>query len=301
MNNDAPQTATKAPDKVEDFTCQGLSARLYLPPGGKGWQLGYIGNLKADKDATEVDRTALLVAAKKRLFELGAQKVIGPIDGDTWHRYRLPLSDPSNLTFVEPSYPGFTAADFYSADMPIMATYHSSIINDLPQAVRRAGEISTEQLSGDVHIRHLNLSDYDNEMALLYAFSTSAFCKNFLYSDISPSDFNALYQPLKSLIREELVLIAQSERSREVLAVMLALPDPVNKSLVIAKTIARSVTAPRATGRFLFHTLLERCLHLGYSSVLCALIKDSNISAALPAQLGGKQLNRFALFGSTKQ
>jgi hypothetical protein len=246
MKTNTPLTETKAPTAVENFSREGLQARLYLPATTRGWQLGYIGNLQAlTHDTTEAERTAFLSGAKDRLFDMGAQKVIGPIDGDTWHRYRLPLSDKSNLTFVEPSYPGFTAADFYNADMPIMATYHSSLIDDLSEAVKRARASSSDEISTDLKIRNLDLSDFDNEIVLLYEFSTRAFRKNFLYSDIDLSTFTALYHPLKGMLREELILIAQSAATGEVLAVMMAVPDPINNSLVIAKTIARSQNAPR--------------------------------------------------------
>jgi len=288
--------------KLLDFASGPLRARLYLPGiKHKDLVIGYIGNLSASSHCTADERIAFLVAAKERLFALGAQKVIGPINGDTWHRYRLPLTDDSQLTFLEPSYPHFVAADFIAAGMNVTATYHSSFIEDLGVALAQVKKQPPIEIAADLRIRNLDLSDFDNEMGLLYSFSQNAFKSNYLYSDIDLPSFNGLYQPLKGMLKEDLVLIAESSKSNEILGVVLAVPDAKNKSMIIVKTLARNTFAPRGTGRFLFHTVLERALALGYSSALCALIKDNNFSAFLPEALGGIIQNRFALFAGTKE
>jgi len=288
--------------KLLDFASGPLRARLYLPGiKHKDLVLGYIGNLSASSHCTAEERIAFLVAAKDRLFALGAQKVIGPINGDTWHRYRLPLTDESQLTFLEPSYPHFIASDFMAAGLSVTATYHSSVIEDLRGALLQAKKQPAVEVASDLKIRNLDLSDFDNEMELLHRFSHDAFKTNYLYSDIDLPSFNALYQPLKGMLKEDLVLIAESSDSKEIFGVVLAVPDAKNKSMIIVKTLARSTFAPRGTGRFLFHTVLERAQALGYNSALCALIKDNNFSAFLPEALGGIVQNKFALFACTKE
>jgi len=300
----ASTTITTTTDNIKllDFGTGPLRARLYMP-GIKHQDLvlGYIGNLSSSSHCSASERIAFIVAAKEHLFALGAQKVIGPINGDTWHRYRLPLTDESQLTFLEPSYPHFVASDFIAAGMNVTATYHSSLIEDLSIALAQTAKLPAVEIAEDLRIRNLDLSDFDNEMECLHNFSQDAFKSNFLYSDIDLQSFNALYQPLKGLLREDLVLIAESSRSDEILGVVLAVPDTKNKSMVIVKTLARSTFAPRGTGRCLFHSVLERGLALGYNSALCALIKDNNFSAFLPEQIGGTVQSKFALFASTRE
>src|SRR5208283_2677595 len=89
------------------------------------------------------ERVIFLQEAKDKLFSLGAQKVIGPIDGDTWHRYRLPLAGSEGLTLLEPDYPAFRQSDFIAAGMPVIATYRTSLVSDLSLAMEKLTEPET--------------------------------------------------------------------------------------------------------------------------------------------------------------
>jgi len=286
-----------------------LQAILHLPGVvQRGTTLGYIGNLAANPDGrpTSVEqRVSFLKEAKNRLFSMGAQKVIGPIDGDTWHRYRLPLSGTSLTSFLEPNYPPFTAGDFISAGMPIIATYRTSEVEDLSLALEQLANPETIDLTTlkncGVKVRCLRLDDFENEMSLIHQFSLKVFASNFLYSDIELGSFQDLYRRIKPLLRKDLVLIAESDDNYgAILGVVLAVPDPANRSTIIVKTLARHPDAPRGLGRFLFYEVLARAHQLGYRRAECALMKDDNFSAFLPDQLEGKVIRKFALFGCSQ-
>jgi hypothetical protein len=289
--------------QVINFSQDRLQALLYLPgTRHKDLTLGYIGSLSA-ASANANDKMAFLKAAQARLFSLGAQEIIGPVDGDTWHRYRLPLTGSLGLTFLEPDYPGFTDNDFFASGMPVIATYRTSLVNDLSVAMEKLTEPETidQKALGQagVKIRCLQLQEFETELTVLHRFSLAAFQHNFLYSDIDLASFQGLYRPLKRFMREDLVLIAEADDG-QVLGVVLAVPDPANQPTIIIKTLARHPLAPRGLGRYLFYEVLARAHQLGYSRALCALMKDDNFSAFLPDQLEGKVIRKFALFGCTK-
>ena len=230
--------------QVANFSQGALKAVLYLPGAtAQGPTPGYIGCLESgaqsqsqfDAESAARQRIAFLQAAKQRLFALGAQQVIGPIDGDTWHRYRLPLAGATGLTFLEPSYPTFTSGDFIAAGMPVIATYSTSVVTDLRLALEKLTEAETldqsHLLRVGVKIRCIRLRDFESELERLYQFSIEAFKHNFLYTDIDPAAFKMLYRPLVGLLREELVLLAQEDRADgKLLGVVLVVPDQADRS-----------------------------------------------------------------------
>jgi hypothetical protein len=292
------------------FNQGALQSRLYLPSTKhRGLALGYIGNLDQDaQGAGEVsanERADFLQCAKNKLLSMGAQKIIGPIDGDTWRRYRLSLPGSAPLNFLEPAYPAFVPGDFIAADMPVVATYRTTLVSDLSLAMEKLAEMESLDQKTLAHVgvkvRCIRPDDFEYELGLLHQFSLTAFEHNFLYNPIDLASFQTLYRPLKGLLRGELVLIAESDDSyRTVLGVVLALPDPANISSIIVKTLARHPTAPRGMGRYLFYEVLARAHQLGYRQAECALIKDNNFSAFLPDQLEGTVIRKFALFGSSQ-
>ena len=313
--------ATRTGPGTTAFRIGRLSSQLYLPGFTyRDARLGYIGNLaevgetnmigvidggKAgeraeDSPASAGSRAAFLRAAKNKLFGMGADKIIGPVDGDTWHRYRLPLEGFAGPNFLEPNYYPFTQDDFMAAGLSVIATYHTSVVEDLTAARQKLTEAATpdqKTISTDIKIRCLNLDDFENELIILHRFSLEAFKKNFLFSAIELASFQALYSPIIGRLRKELALIAEDNRGTA-LAFVLAVPDPKDRATVVVKTLARHTSSPRGLGRYLFYEVLARAHQLGYQRAECALIKDDNFSASLPDQIGGKILRRFALFGS---
>jgi hypothetical protein len=293
------------------FNFGGLNGRLYIPGITHGGaRLGYIGNLAQSgtnneaataAPATSQQRVQFLCEAKNKLLTMGADRIIGPVDGDTWHKYRLPLAGFSAPNFLEPSYHPFSQADFLAAGMPVIATYHSSAVEDLTLAMQKLAEGETLDqraiTAGGIKVRSIRLDAFDGEMALLHRFCLEAFKQNFLFNTIDLPAFQSLYRPVAGLLRSELVLIAE-DRQGKILAVVLTVPEPGMRRTIVVKTLARHATAPRGLGRYLFFEVLARAHQLGYERAECSLMKDDNFSSFLPDQIGGKVVRRFALFGS---
>jgi hypothetical protein len=292
------------------FTQGNFQARLYLPGAAhRGVKLGYIGDLAETSDTSRESSAAqkaeFVRGAKNRLFSMGASKIVGPIDGDTWHRYRLPLPGNQSRNFLEPDYPPFSAENFLNAGMEVIATYRTSAIEDLTLAMEKLSQPDTLDQKAlkknAINLRKLKLAEFDDEMKRLHSFSLEAFKGNFLYSPIGLDAFQKIYCPIEPLLQESLVLIAEAKDDyRTILAVVLALPDQTDKSTLIVKTLARHPQAPRGLGRYLFYEVLARAHQLGFSRAECALMKDDNFSAFLPEQLDGKVIRKFALFGSSQ-
>jgi hypothetical protein len=97
--------------------------------------LGLIGFFEAMNEPALVQQ--LLREAAAWLRAQGAQQVIGPMDGDTWHRYRVnagPFDEPPFL--LEPVNPPFYAELW--APFQIVERYSSKRVHDVAGRTARA-------------------------------------------------------------------------------------------------------------------------------------------------------------------
>ena len=100
-----------------------MLAVVEATPLHRGRRTGFIGAIEsADEDAAD----ALLTRAEERLRAAGCALAAGPVEGDTWHRYRLVTwSDGTPPFALEPYSPleasapweraGFTALEGYAS------------------------------------------------------------------------------------------------------------------------------------------------------------------------------------------
>lgn len=245
----------------------GLTAEL-LPLDG----LGRVGHFAATEREAAV---AVLNAASESLFRRGAGKVLGPMDGSTWERYRLALSGPAGTdTFLgEPTNPPEFSHWFEAAGFEPDQLYTSMIASDLGQLYPGLDRLES-RIAGRVTIRPMG--DFEADLRALHTLSLDAFRDNAYFSPISWERFSALYRPLRPLLRPELVLVAE-ERERPI-GFVLSYPDQVPGRLVL-KTLA---TAPDRRGLGLGTLLTARIHRLarehGFHSVIHALMHSRNAS-----------------------
>ena len=154
----------------------------------------------------------VLCAADAWLREHGCESIVGPMDGDTWHKYRFnvgPSTDPPFL--LEPTNPDYYSKLFHKAGFEIVDRYHSlrvENINAILPELRPAFDLATD--SG-YRFRPIQINRFTEELKLIYEISTASFRKNFLYDDISWEEFFGLYADAKPLIRPELVWFVEDK------------------------------------------------------------------------------------------
>jgi GNAT superfamily N-acetyltransferase len=260
-----------------------LASDLRGAPGVTGW----IGWYEA-RDA--VAGAALLREACARLDARGAVRVLGPLHGSTWRRYRLALAgDAENPPFFlgEPRNPFTYAQHFLDAGFSVVSTYESRIL--------RAGEGSPATVPAGLRLRTAQGETFEALLDRLYAFSLEAFADNLFYSPISSEEFVALYEPVRRLFDPERILLMEDERG-EMIGYLFAYPDHPHPILV-AKTMA---VAPRARGRGLARVLLDEIVHragvLGFTHVIHALMREDNRSRNVSIAQGAGLYRRYAFY-----
>ena len=262
----------------------GVQARCSLwwnhVPAYEQHRLGVIGHYSAAGDEAA---TAVLAAAQERLRLAGCTLAVGPMNGSTWRSYRFVTERGEQPPFfLEPMNPPEWPLQFEREGFSSLASYFSALNSDLSRPDPRIPAIEKRMADAGVAIRSAR-ADLRREMEKIYGVSQVSFRQNFLYTEIPEAEFVAMYQPLFSLVRPELVLIA--ERASECVGYLFAIPDLAQKArdLDVDTFIIKTVSIlPRPEIRGLGTLLVARAQQLGHEMgfrhCIHALMFEDNIS-----------------------
>lgn len=266
-----------------------------------GRRLGVIGHYFADSPEAGAP---LLETACTRLAAEGRTFAVGPMDGNTWQRYRLVTDHGTEPPFfLEPDNPDDWPVHWRAAGFKPTATYHSAVTTDLATRDPRAEETARRLAERGVTLRNLNLDNFDAELARLHTLSLVSFANNFLYTPISFDDFAAQYTPVKQFLRPELAILA--EQGEKLVGFIVAAPNLLQAKrggpidTVIAKTMA---VHPAHAGAGLGGLLMDR-LHaaahaLGFRRAIHALFHADNRSGRISRRTANV-VRTYTLFGRT--
>ncbi len=281
-----------------------ITARCSLwwrdPPPHPGHRLGVIGHYAA----REVEAAhALLQSAIEQLAAHGCTLAVGPMDGNTWRRYRLlseHLMDEAPF-FLELDNLDEWPQHFLSSGFAPLAHYLSALNDDLTHEDPRAARIEQRLNAADVRIRSLDMNRLSEEMSFIYDVAVVAFRRNFLYTPIEQAEFLKMYQPLLPFVRPEMVLIAE-HRGRPV-GFSFSLPDWLQQKrerlcdTVIMKTLAVLPGRDYAgLGSALAARTQRIACELGYRRIIHALMHEGNNSRNLSVRYNARPFRRYTLY-----
>jgi len=260
--------------------------------------VGYVGHYAvADPDAAPV----LLEAAWERLAAEGCTLAVGPVDGNTWQRYRL-LTERGGEPpfFLEPDNPDEWPGQFVAAGFTPLAQYYSALNDDLTPDERRLADLGRRAAERGVILRPLLAERFDEELRRVHALSLLSFRDNFLYSPISEADFLAQYTPIRPYLRPDLVLLA--ERDGELVGYIFAVPNllqaragrPVDTAIV--KTMAvRPDHGGFGLGSLLMARIEQAIRAAGFTRAIHALMHEANRSKRISGHTA-RVIRRYTLF-----
>jgi GNAT superfamily N-acetyltransferase len=267
-------------------------------PQYSGHPVGVLGHYAAS-DAAAGAR--VIARACDRLKQHGFRQVVGPMDGNTWRRYRLITWRGSEPPFaMEPDNPDDWPGHFQAAGFSPLAHYFSAINRDLSATDPRIPPALLRFESEGIKFRSIDMSRYLEELKAVHELSLEAFSDNFLYTPIAQAEFLAMYAPLQPLLRPEFVLFA--EKNSRLIGFIFGIPDfaqsqrqePV--TTVIAKSMA---VRPGREGAGLGSVLMDQfhqAAHIaGFTRVIHALMHESNRSRRISSR-SGHTIRRYTLF-----
>lgn len=263
---------------------------------------GYVGWYAAAAGEDEAG-AAVLREAAARLLAQGAPRVVGPLDGSTWHRYRVTLArerevDDGAPFLSEPRNPPQWADHFAAAGFRPLLEYETRRVTTpaaAPPLVARREALSER----GVTIRPFSLDRYEADLHALYDLSVQAFAENAFYLPISLDEFRALYAPLRPLLDPALVRLAE-DAAGALVGYVFAFPDalaaPASPRIVL-KTLAVS---PAVRGLGLGAVLVDD-IHATAAargaSVLHALMQVANASRSISERSESELFRRYLLYG----
>jgi hypothetical protein len=236
----------------------------------------------------------LLAETLEALKAEGCAAVLGPMEGDTWHSYRLVTEPGGRAPFLmEPRNGPEAVAAFRAAGFAPVAEYASALCDAAERRVGLKG-------SAAVRLRPFDAADAGRELERLYRISLEAFRSNAFYTPIDEGSFRALYEPLLPRLVPDLLLIAEDE-ARAPVGFVFGLPDwaegPAPRTAIL-KTYA---ALRPGVGTMLSDAFHRNALRLGYRHVIHALMHADNVSLRYSRLIGGVVFRRYALFGRRLQ
>ncbi len=152
---------------------------------------------------------ALLAAAVQWLRRQGCGPIIGPMDGDTWHKYRFnqgPFTKPPFM--MEPYNPPYYPELWKAAGFVELASYYSKTVEGIPEILPSMEKYYRRVSRSGVTFRSFDRARFDDELNLLYELSVSIFAGNYLYTPIAAADFKSLYAGAKTMTHPRLIWFA---------------------------------------------------------------------------------------------
>ncbi len=297
-------SAALAAQQADEHLCAGDgSARCSLwwtvVPPATNERLGVIGHFQA---ASREAGAEILENALRRMREQNRTLAVGPLDGNTWRRYRvLTERGPEPPFFMEPDNPDWWRSAFEDAGFSPLAVYSSSLVSDLTRSDPRAGRALERLQAEGVTIRSLDPAHFEEDLRRIYEISVESFTGNYLYTPLPEAAFLALYLPYRDKIRPELVLLAEHEGRPA--GFLFAVPDyaeamrgePIRT--VVGKTLAvRPGRRFGGLGLVLVEKLHERAQGLGFRRVIHALQHEENHHVRRMSGFFGEVMRRYTVY-----
>lgn len=266
----------------------GLAHAPIAPAANPGEPIGRIGRLAASGPTLAAE---LLERACLELRQRGCAAVLAPLDGDTWHPYRVvePGQNPAEAFAGEPDPDPCWNDWLVAAGFAVQARYVSSLCTELQQ---RRPIVSPGSLFHLVTVESLAIDDL---LEPIHRLILNGFRRQPLFVPISLDGFRHHWQPWRTRFDPRLSLLAFD--GAELVGLLLAHPDGCQGRRAVVRTL---VVQPgrrwAGLGRRLLETCHERAAALGYTAVIHALMHDPGASVALSRPYA-QPFRRYVLMG----
>jgi len=255
----------------------------HAPKGEDNSKIGTIGHFEAlNQDAAQ----AVLEKSCQVLLQNGCTSAVGPMDGNTWRRYRfVTYSDGSAPFLLEPQNPAEYPAWFKESGFEETSQYFSKR-SELPKSFEECDKLISDLENQNITIRNIDMSKLDSELDIIYDISAIAFSNNLYYTELDKENFKKQYYAYKDYLVSELILLAFNDDKP--IGFVFLIPDynemktKGKVETIIAKTIAVLPEYRRIKlGSAMLKEAYRNSVDLGFKDVIVALVYDENVSANL--------------------
>ncbi|PAW77851.1 MAG: hypothetical protein B9S32_09630 [Verrucomicrobia bacterium Tous-C9LFEB] len=262
-------------------------------------RLGIIGHFASSSfEATQ----QLLTHLCGRLKDQKCTMAIGPMDGNTWRKYRFVTETGSESPFfLEPQNPSEWPQWFLQCGFTSLAEYSSSLITDLQKRDPRVNRVRERLEKSGISIQSLQLDRFDEELQEIHQVSSTAFTHNFLYTPLSLDHFHTLYEPIRPHIVPELVFLAKKEG--KLVGYLFGIPDlaQAQRGQKVDTTIIKTLAvlpgkSYGGLGALLVDEFHYQSRKAGFGRCIHALEYQGNGKVQHLSQFFGDVMRRYTLF-----
>ena len=157
-------------------------------------ETGLIGHFEAhDAGSAQV----VVAEACAVLAAHGVRRVLGPMNGSTWGRYRLALPGEGAVASESPSFLGEPVNPveypewFEAAAFEVVARYESRVDESPHEPAADARELAERVARAGIRVRTLDPTCFSAESRVLHELSLAAFADNLYYTPIAWEEFRA--------------------------------------------------------------------------------------------------------------
>ena len=263
-----------------------------------GSATGAIGHYGAtDAEYGEIVLQHALRELKNRRCDIA----VGPLDGNTWRRYRfITERGDAKRFFLEPDNPDEWPLHFDSVGFSELAHYVSEINPDMAHRQPALGSLRKKFSDLGVQISPVNLEDPVDDMAGIYRVVCESFRNAFMYTPLDIDSYCSIYEPLIEKVDPRLMLVARHDG--EVVGFILAPPDFLQlkyqhtMDAIVLKTVA---VLPQeeysGLGRVLIVDLLNNAIDMGFRTAISALMHSEKRSQKISSDCAGP-MRAYTLF-----
>ena len=244
---------------------------------------------------------AVLQHATRELRNRRCKIALGPLDGNTWRRYRfITERGDAKAFFLEPDNPDEWPLHFENSGFAPLAHYVSEINPDMANRQPQLGSLREKFARLGVQVEPLNVQNPVDDMAGIYRVVCESFRDAFLYTPLDVDSYCDMYQPMLGRVDPGLMLVAKHDD--EVVGFILAPPDYLQQSYqqtmdaIVLKTVAVLPRREyRGLGRVLIVDLLKNAIDMGFSTAISALMHTENRSQKISSDCAGP-MRAYTLF-----
>ena len=244
---------------------------------------------------------AVLQHACRELKNRRCDVAVGPLDGNTWRRYRfITERGDAKPFFLEPDNPDEWPQHFGSAGFAPLAHYVSEINPDMTNRQPELGSLRRKFAELGVQIEPLDVANPVADMAGIYRIVCESFKDAFMYTPLDIDSYCGIYEPLLKQVDPRLMLVAKHDG--EVVGFILAPPDYLQQTYqrtidaIVLKTVAVIPGKEYSgLGRVLIVDLLRNAIDMGFTTAISALMHTQNRSQKISSDCAGP-MRVYALF-----
>ena len=263
-----------------------------------GTRTGTIGHYAATGEAFGA---AVLEHACSVLRQRACEIAVGPMDGNTWRRYRfITERGTARPFFLEPDNPDDYPVHFRRCGFDSLAAYVSEINHSIETRQPALGALRDKMRQGGIEISPIDCTSPGDDLDGIYRVICESFSHALMYTTLDRESFRQMYEPLIREVDPRLMLVAR--QGGEVVGFVFSPPDLAQRAYhdtvdtIVIKTVAvRPDSAYSGLGRVLIVDMLQNAIDMGFRSAISALMHVENRSQKISSDCAGP-MRRYELF-----